>query len=185
MPIPRSRCSEIQMTRQDQEQCRTSHAASVVASRTRRFAIIGRPGCGKRQPCARLVIPTSLDGTANSRRNQPGTGSMTSAACSAARATLSAGWGNRSRSSVGSDRRVATPTGAARLARTMIRIRERVAARWMKSAPTSSRNRRSEARSSGNSGWRLRNNSSRSPLWGRPTRGRELTWPQNERVAGA
>ena len=56
------------------EPCRSSSAASVGASRTRRFAVIGRPACGKRKSCARLVIRPSPNGMGSSRGNRPATG---------------------------------------------------------------------------------------------------------------
>ncbi len=81
--------------------CHSSSAVGVIASRTRPFAIIGRPGCNKCRSCAPPVTPRSPNGMASSRGNRPGAGSAATAAWSAAGARSRTGSGNRSRRSAG------------------------------------------------------------------------------------
>jgi hypothetical protein len=78
-----------------QQECPSFNAASAMASRTRRFATIGRPVCGKRQPCARLVTQRLPSGMASSRGNRPRVGSLTGTVSSIKGTRLSAGSGNR------------------------------------------------------------------------------------------
>jgi hypothetical protein len=79
------------------KRCPCSHAASAIASRTRRSATIGRRACGRPLRCAQPVIPRSAGGMANFHRNRPRAGSTTSAASCWTSGRSSAGWDSRSR----------------------------------------------------------------------------------------
>ena len=80
------------------EPCHSSAAATVVASRTPHFAIIGRPGSGTPPHYAPVVIAGSASGMASFRGSRRKTGSRTSAVSSSGRARSSTGWASRSRS---------------------------------------------------------------------------------------
>jgi hypothetical protein len=77
--------------------CHSSAAATVVASRTPHFAIIGWPGSGTPPQYAPVAIARSASGMASFRGSRRKTGSRTSAAFSSGGARSSTGWASRSR----------------------------------------------------------------------------------------